>query len=313
MEAIGHGAAIRPAIKLSNTPISRAIYREARRVLGERRPDLVHVHTPVPGTAELVAHAARKEGVPYVVTYHAGALGGPPGLLSLAAGLHAWTFERSMLREAAGHIAVSPFVAENALRRHSSEVVPPGVDTARFRPLGAPVAGRVLFVGPVSRAYAWKGLSVLAAAMEQLPDSHLRIVGDGDLAERYRAQGAHVTGRVTDEQLIEEYNAASVVVLPSVTTAESFGMVLAEANACGRPVIGSDIGGIPSFVRDGENGFLVEPGNVQGLAEAIEPILQDADLAARMGSAGREIVGRDHRWPDLAARTVAVYERALRR
>jgi len=266
----------------------------------------VHLHTPVPGTAELVAHAARREGVPYVVTYHAGTLGAPRGLLSAAARLHAATFERRMLRGAAGLIGVSPFVADNALRGLACDVVPPGVDAERFRPVAKPLPGRVLFVGPVARAYAWKGLHVLADAVARVPGAQLRIVGDGDLADRYRAQGAHVTGRVSDAQLVEEYSRASVVVLPSVTSAESFGMVLAEANACERPVVASDIGGIPSFVRDGENGFLVPPGDAGALADAISTLLLDPALSERMGRAGRAIVEREHRWEELARRTAEV-------
>lgn len=310
---IGHGEEITASLTLSNTPLSRSIYTQARRILREVRPDIVHVHTPVPGTAELVAYAARREGTPYVVTYHAGKLGAPRGLLSLAARIHGATFERQMLAGAAGHIAVSPFVAGHALARHPADIVPPGVDAEKFCERTTPIAGRVLFVGPVSRAYAWKGLAILADAVERVPGAHLRLVGDGDLADRYRARGASVTGRVSEAQLVDEYNQASVVVLPSLTSAESFGMVLAEANACGRPVIGSDIGGIPSFVRQGENGILVPPGERDLLADAIRGLLADPSRARKMGAFGRAIVQRSHRWPDLAAKTAAVYERALGR
>lgn len=307
---IGHGDSIPPAIRLSNTPLSLAIYRAARQVA--RGADIVNVHTPVPGTAELVAHAARREGVPYVVTYHAGRLAAPPGLLRIAAFLHERTFERRMLRHAAARIAVSPFVAANALCGLASDVVPPGVDVDRFRPVAEPVPGRVLFVGPVSRAYTWKGLSVLAAAMTlvRAPGAHLRIVGDGELAENYRAQGATVVGRVSDDTLVEEYARASVVVLPSTSAAESFGMCLAEANACARPVVASDVGGIPSFVREGENGMLVPAGDARALAAAIDRRLLDGHESRLMGARGRVRVEREHRWRDLADRTLAIYERA---
>jgi glycosyltransferase involved in cell wall biosynthesis len=308
--SIGHGDEIRPGLKLSNTPLSRAIYAEARRRIAAERPDVVHVHTPVPGTAELVAHAARREGVPYVVTYHAGRLGGPRGLLTAAARLHEMTFERQMLRGAAGLIGVSPFVAQNALKGMRVAIIPPGVDTERFRPQADPIPGRVLFVGPAARAYRWKGLHVLTDAITRVPGAHLRIVGEGDLAESYRGQGATVTGRVSDVELVEEYSRASVVVLPSITSAESFGMVLAEANACERPVIGSDVGGIPSFVRDGENGFLVAPGDAGALADSISTLLADGELARRMGKTGRAIVEREHRWPELARATARVLEEA---
>lgn len=311
VRTIGHGRELKPALRLSNTPLSHAIYARARELLRDERPDVVQVHTPVPGTAELVAHAARRERVPYVVTYHAGALSGPRGLLSAAARLHAATFERRMLVAARGRIAVSPFVARNALRGLPCDVIPPGVDEGRFRPVAEPVPGRVLFVGPASHAYAWKGLHVLAKAVERVPEAHLRVVGEGDLAAHYRARGIAVTGRVGDDELVMEYSKASVVVLPSVTAAESFGMVLAEANACERAVIGSEVGGIPSFVRHGENGLLVPPGDVDALAAALRGLLADEPLRRRMGRRGREIVRARHRWDGLAARTADVLAAAV--
>lgn len=302
-----------PEVKLSNTPVSRGIMRRARDLLREGQIDVVNVHTPVPGTAELVAWAARREDVPHVVTYHAGVLGAPPGLLSLAGRAQEATFQRRMIRTAAGRIAVSPYVAAHMFRGLACEVVPPGVDAERFRPEGAPVPGRVLFVGSPSRAYAWKGLHVLAEAMPFLdvPGAHLRVVGDGDLADELRARGATVVGRVDDETLVREYNAASVVVLPSITPAESFGMCLAEANACARPVVGSDVGGIPSFVHPEENGLLAPPGDARALAQAIRRVLTDDKLARALGENGRQRVLKHHRWDALAERTITVYERAL--
>jgi len=301
--------------RLSNTPLPLDIGRAARRLLREERYDVANVHTPVPGTAEVVAHAARREGVPSVVTYHAGALGAPPGPLRLAARAHGLFFQRAMLHAAAGRIAVSPYVAAHVFRGLACDVVSPGVDTERFRPVASPVPGRVLFVGPPARAYTWKGLAVLSDAMRlvDVPAAHLRIVGDGDLADHFRERGATVTGRVADEQLAREMSEASVVVLPSLTAAESFGMCLAEANACGRPVIGSDVGGIPSFLRHEENGLLVPPGDAVALAEAIRRVLLDPPLARRLGERGRDIVQKEHRWDALAEKTAGVYERAVER
>ncbi|HVM45506.1 MAG TPA: glycosyltransferase family 4 protein [Candidatus Thermoplasmatota archaeon] len=310
---------VRPRRTLSNTPLSLDAHRVAKRLLA--RADVVNVHTPVPGTAELVALAARRARVPHVVTYHAGTLGAPRGVLSLAARLHRALGERWLLRSAAARIAVSPFVAARVFGALASEVVPPGVDAARFAPRGEPVPGRILFVGPVSRAYAWKGFSVLADAFERLarrlPEAHLRVVGEGDLVESYRARFAgravSFVGRVTDDALVREYSRASVVVLPSVSAAESFGMCLAEANACARPVVASAVGGVPSFVRDGDNGLLVPPGDAEALAQAIERLLVDDALARRMGARGRERVEKEHRWDALAERTGGVLARAASR
>lgn len=292
-----------PDLRVSNAPISREIARRARLLIRAEGHQVVDAHTPVPGAAEAAFFAARREGVPFVVTYHAGRLASASPWLAPAAALHRWTLERLMIASAAGRIAVSDYVAEHVFGKRPSTVVMPGVDVERFSPGGAPVPGRVLFVGPASRAYAWKGLEVLVEACERA-GATLRVVGEGDLADRYRARGVDVVGRVDDERLAEEYRAATVVALPSTTPAESFGMALAEANACGRPVVGTRMGGIPCFVKDGENGLLANPGDAASLAAALARILEDPALARKMGEAGRAKVVKDHRWDDVARRTV---------
>lgn len=311
-----------PAFRVSNTPVGLGVYREVRKLLREEEFDVVNGHTPVPGVAEAAAFAAMRERVPYVVTYHAGRLAGGSPALDAVAAVHRATVERFVLSRAAGRIAVSPYVQEHALVGRPSTVVPPGVDTERFREDAPSVPGRILFVGPVSRAYAWKGFATLFDAFTELAGrssrAHLRVVGTGDLVESYQSRARELgfgervcfAGRIADEDLAREYSLAETVVLPSVSDAESFGMVLAEANACSRPVVGSDVGGIPSFVRDGENGLLVPPGDAGALASTLEKVLHNRRLAREMGQAGAARVRKEHRWDDLAAQTAAVYAQA---
>jgi rhamnosyl/mannosyltransferase len=245
-----------------------------------------------------------------VLTYHAGVLRSGSPLLAAPAAAHRATLERAMIASAGGRIAVSAFVARSVFAGRSHALAPPGVDARRFAPGGSPVPGRVLFVGPASRAYAWKGLSVLAAAVARMPGARLRVVGEGDLADRYRARGVDVVGRVDEDRLVEEYRSSSVVALPSTSPAESFGMALAEANACGRPVVGSRVGGIPCFVRDGFNGLLVEPGDPDALAASLRRVLEDGPLAARLGANGRALVEKEHRWEDVARRCLDAFTAA---
>jgi len=300
-----------PALRISNTPLRPRMHRELRRLLRAEHFDVVNAHTPVPGAAEMAWWAARREGTPFVVTYHAGELRSGSSLFAVPARFHRHTMERAMIVNADARIAVSDFVARRVFHGLKSTLASPGVDTERFTPGGTPVPGRILYVGPVARAYAWKGLSFLTEAITLLrarfPTAHLRAVGDGDLAERYRACGVVVTGRVDDARLVDEYRAASVVALPSVTDAESFGMVLAEANACGRPVVGSRVGGIPCFVRDGDNGLLAEPGDAASLAERLARILSDPELARALGARGRARVELEHSWAGVSQRCLGVF------
>lgn len=315
-----------PRWKLSNTPVTLGYHGLARRLVREERIDVVSVHTPVPGCAELAALAAKRERVPYVVTYHAGRLEAPRGsALNLAAAAHRGSAERLLLRGAAGRIAVSRYVADHVFRGRASAVIPPGVDAQRFRPALPEAPGRILYVGPVDRAYAWKGFATLAEAFVRVaaanPRAHLRVVGQGDLVDEHRARFAAAglaervsfAGRVAEADLPEEYQRASVVVLPSTSPAESFGMVLAEANACGKPVVGSRVGGIPCFVDDGVNGLLAKPGDPAVLAAKIERLLADERLRKRLGMEGRAKVLNEHRWDALAKETAAVLQAAAHR
>ncbi|MCA1818494.1 MAG: glycosyltransferase family 4 protein [Halobacteriales archaeon] len=307
---------LRPTLRAGNTPVG-GFAAEFRSNIRRMRPDIVVVHTPVPSPAQAAARAARREGVPYAVTYHAGLLRGSSPILGAVAALDRWTLERRMLDGAAALVAVGPYVRDHALRRHGARttIVPPGVDAAQFSPGPGGDGRTVLFVGPLSSSYRWKGVDVLwqafAEVRRRVPGARLRIVGAGDRAAEFlglaaKADGIEILGRVPDERMPDLYREAAVTVLPSLTDAESFGMVLAEANACGRPVVASDVGGIPDFVRDGDNGYLARPGDAAHLADRIVAVLEAPDAAAEMGRRGRARVVAEHDWEKLAERTEAV-------
>lgn len=313
-----------PSLFLGNSPIDLGFGGTIRKKIQEISPDVIVAHTPVPFPAETAYRVARRNRIPFVVTYHAGRLKGSSAMLNTVAWLDRHTMERRMLKNASGLIAVSHFVRDNALgsQRDRAWIVPPGVDSQKFSPKGSAVPGRILFIGPLAKAYRWKGVDVLWRAFgllrRHIPYAHLAIVGGGDRFP-YFSEKAHeldgaveLLGRLPEDRLIEEYRKASVVVLPSTSDAESFGMVLAEANACGRPVVGSNIGGIPNFVREGENGLLAIPRDPFSLAEKLLAILSDEEAAQRMGSMGRERVIREHDWDKLTKTTERAFEAAMR-
>lgn len=313
-----------PAVRIGNAPVSPSFPRELHATVQRRDPDVVVAHTPVPFPAESACLAAWRARVPFVVTYHAGRLHGSSRLLDVLAGLHRRTVEALVLEKSARLIAASPFVREQALADHRDRVtvVPPGVDAERFAPDGGPEGGRILFVGPLSSTYEWKGLDTLWEAFQRVrkrrPEARLTIVGEGDRVAEFQARSSRVDGalevlgRVSDRALVDAYQRSRVVVLPSTSEAESFGMVLAEANACGRPVVGSKIGGIPDFVDHRDNGLLARPGDPEHLADRLIEVLDDDELAARLGRRGRQRVLADHDWGRLASRTESVLAEALR-
>ena len=313
----------RASLTLGNTPLHPGFYAKVSRRIRDLRPDIVVAHTPVPFPAEMAFLAARRAGVPFVVTYHAGALRGSSAGLAMLAAVDRATLERRMIAQADHLIAVGPYVRDHALAgaRAPVTLVPPGVDAARFR-CTTPALGRdILFVAPLDQSYHWKGVDVLWRAFGRIrrcmPDATLTLVGAGDRLEEFRRRARHhpsvvrVLGRIPEADLVREYRRAAVVVLPSTTDAEAFGMVLAEANACGRPVVASRIGGIPDFVSHGHNGLLVEPGEHEDLEAKLLEVLGDEDDAFDMGARGRERVLRHHDWDTLALRTETAFQAAL--
>ncbi len=312
-----------PLFRLGNAPIHPSFRSRVSHAIASFHPDIVLAHTPVPFPAETAYESARKHDVPFVATYHAGRLRGSSPLLDAMARAYRSTVERRMLQGSARLIAVGRFVQENALAGHEEKttIIPPGVDADRFHPrLGTPDRS-VLFVGPLSSSYEWKGLDTLWEAFghvqQRVPSTRLTLVGDGDrreaLEQEAQAQDLPVRflGRVSADRLVEAYQNAGLLVLPSTSEAESFGMVLAEANACGRPVVASRIGGIPEFVSHGENGLLADPGDAHDLARRMSEVLLSPRAADRMGQRGRERVARDHDWDDLAKRTERVLLEAV--
>jgi glycosyltransferase involved in cell wall biosynthesis len=154
-----------------------------------------------------------------------------------------------------------------------------------------------LVVGTVGWLLPIKGPMHLLNAMESVwqdyPEATLVFVGKGDMEEELRAKALQMgsSGRVKflgwRDDIPEIMKILDVFVLPSLN--EGMGRVLVEAMAAGRPVVASRVGGIPDLVKHGENGFLVEPGDVSGLSCAITKLLSDSKMRDEMGKKGREM------------------------
>lgn len=170
---------------------------------------------------------------------------------------------------------------------------------------------RLLFVG---RLESRKGIDVLLAAaptiLERFPDTVLNIVGDDTIVRpdgrTYKEEFLELElpasvrkrvifhGRVEEDELRAFYSECDIFVAPS--RYESFGLVFLEAMMFGKPVIGCDAGGGPEVVTDGKTGILVAPGDVAGLAKAMETLIANAPQRGRMGKAARQ--DYQHRFTD---------------
>lgn len=285
--------------RLSNTPLHPSWYWWMRRIFAIEKPDLIQVHSPVPFMADMGILAAGP--TPVVMTYHSGSMRKGRYPVDLFIGIYERFVLPILFRRADAIAAISPDFAKKQLQRFRSKVtiIPPGVDLARFFPSES--AGRsplVMYVGRLERTSRWKGVDQLLDAMATVrlthPEARLELVGSGDAIPmlRSRARRLGITGAVTfagarkAHGLVEAYRRASVVVLASQTEAESFGMVLLEAMACGTPVIGTEVGGIPYLIDSDVNGIVVRSNDPPALVRAIGRILADPDLALRYRQRG---------------------------
>jgi glycosyltransferase involved in cell wall biosynthesis len=311
-------------IKLSNTPIGFRWRHEIERILAAEKPDVINAHTPVPYFADLVERV--RGTIPFVLTYH-NDLVKEHFPQNIFARLIHWSLTAGTLRRADRIIATSSHYINSSryLRpyKHKISVVPPGVDATIFNSEVDCTEVRkmhkgkriILFVGSISKQQAYKGLEELIKSLvlvkKKVPNAQLVVAGRGDGKEHYEeiAQAAGVlddvafVGYKTQAELAAYNVAAGVQVLPSTNGTEGFGMVLIEAGACGTPVVGTNVGGIPFAVEENVNGLLVPPRDINALAKAITRVLTDSDLAKRLGDGGIARSRAMFDWDDLAEQT----------
>ena len=281
------------------------------RLIRRVRPEILHTHTAKAGTvgrvAALLAGSARP---PIVVhTFHGHVL---RGYFSPSKTSFFRVLERALARITTVLIAVSPEVRDDlvALGVAPAEkfvVVRLGIELEERVRCAEPreAIRRRLGIPPERFVIGWLGrmtgvkqtfdlLQTLAAVRDAGVDAGLLLVGDGPDRETFE-QRAHELGLMRhclflgyQEEVAPWYAAMDVVALPSGN--EGTPVTMIEALAAGRPVAGYGVGGVPDVVRDGIDGFVVEPRDTAALAARLIELATDPELRERMGAAGRERV-----------------------
>ena len=293
----------------------------------EQTPDLVHAHFWMSGVA--ATRAARRVPMPVVQTFHA--LG---TVKRRHQGSHDTSpverigFERRLCRRVDHVIATATDevdeLATMGLPRSRASVVPCGVDTSLFRPLdvGPGDRPRLLVIG---RLVERKGVGNVIEALADLPGVELVVAGgpsrdhlDDDVEIRRLRQVAdrhgvsdrvQFVGGVAREDVPALMSSADIVV--AVPWYEPFGIVPVEAMSCGRPVVGSAVGGLLDTVVPGVTGELVPPRRPDLLAPVLADLLADPGRREAYGRAGRERALANYPWSEVAARTAAIYQSLL--
>lgn len=298
-----------------------AAYLEAR--WAEERFDIAHAHFWMSGLATV--KAAATTGIPVVQTFHAlgtvkqrnqGARDTSPATRT--------ALERRLCRSVDRVIATCRDevheLIDMGMPAGRASVIPCGVDTEVFRPV-PPDDHRESELLVIGRLVERKGVGNVLEALAELPGVRLTIAGgpaaefldtDPDIQRLRRvAREQRVLDRVRFVGGVARHDVptlmASADVVVAVPWYEPFGIVPVEAMACGRPVVGSAVGGLLDTVVPGVTGDLVPPRRPDLLADALRSLLADPERRRAYGEAGRARAVSAYQWRQVAAETEAVY------
>ena len=309
---LGRSVPIPSGGSVARVSLSWWLYRRIRELLEQESFDIIHLHEPLAPVLPLcvleASHAVN------IGTFHA-----------FYNRQHLYRLSHPIIKRwharLHGGIAVSPLARRyiNNFFPGDYQIIPNGIDYDHFARDSAPwpeyMDGKIniLFVGRLEKR---KGLRYLLDAYSRLqweiPNTRLLVVGPGSPdKESYRILSARnpqnvvLTGKVSYQDLARYYATADVYCSPA-TGAESFGIVLLEAMAAGKPVVASDIEAYRNVLTHGREGLLFSKRDPQALADTITYLVNNPDLRRRMGELGQRTAA-DYRWESIARRVEDYY------
>lgn len=318
-----------------------------RALRGEKDIDVLHLHTGK-RMGGIVRDAARRRGIPYVVSLHGGLLDVPAaeaatfaeptaGKIEWGRALGAMVGSRRVMDDAAAILCLGDEELKLVGQKWPGKRVvqlPNGVHPGRFETgdgasfrarHGIPADAEVILV--MGRIDPQKNQLLAVEAMQRIarerPKAHLLLVGhvtSTDYEAKVRAAMDASTARDhitlipgldgSGNELVDAYHAADVFLLPSIH--EPFGIVILEAWAAGRAVVASRVGGVPSFVVDGTDGLLFESGSDAGAADAITAVLANQERRAALAQAGLAKARDQFSWEAVTRQLETLYEEVVR-
>ncbi len=318
---IGKPVPIRASGSVVRSPVSPALLFSDRikKILEREKFDVVHIHEPfMPALAVSVLHHCSDEVV--VGTFH-------------ASRTNSWGYTlwkpllKKWMAKINGKIAVSKAAKEFISGYFPGDyvIIPNGIDLNHFSDKVLPLEQyrdgklNILFVGRLEKR---KGFTYLLGAYElvkkEFPQSRLIVVTPAGrlsrkyqgIASRRKLQDVVFADRVSYEELPRYYKTADIFCSPA-TGWESFGMVLLEAMALGKPIVASDIPGYAGLVTHGVEGLLVKPRDKKALASAFLSLLRDKSMSEGMGEKGK-LKAKDYSWEAVSRKVMSLYEKLVK-
>jgi glycosyltransferase involved in cell wall biosynthesis len=330
-----------PLTELPATLYRSSAAKALRALMHNEAFDVVHLHSWYKRLSPAILPVLRDAGVPVVQTLHEyrsvcsrstmfrdgeicrQCAGGRhwPAIVHRCNGSVAKTLasvaEMTIADQLGYRTVVQRFLPVSDFQR--SLLIEMGMQDAQMRTLPNPVrmpdealpasddmVGCVLFVG---RLESYKGVDVFMDLVRGRPDVRFAMAGDG--SARTAIEAAHlanlaILGQLNQVDLLSAIRSAACVVVPSLWP-EAFGLTAVEAMAAGTPIIASRTGGLTEIVRNGTDGYLVDPGDRDGFITAIDQILDDPARARAMGKAGRARAAEAFSEDRFYARLMAIY------
>jgi phosphatidylinositol alpha-mannosyltransferase len=319
--AIGKPRPIPSSGSIARITISFTLTNKVKAVLEREKFDIIHLHEPLCPT--LCTTILRMSKTTNIGTFHA----------TESRPSYRWTkplmvnrLYKKWFKKLSGRIAVSR-PAANFINKHFSstyDIIPNGIDLNHFSPNVVPFPEyqdgkiNILFVGRLEKR---KGLEYLLKAYGLIkpdhPNCRLIVVGPGKRTRsKYEKEAIEeglsdliFTGSVDYNQLARYYKTADIFVAPA-TGHESFGIVLLEAMATGKPVVASNISGYASVITNGSEGILVPPKQEVPLAQAITSLMKNPELRLIMGQKGL-VTASNFGWDKVSRRVMDYYTKIL--
>jgi len=321
VKADGYTQHVLPGSRLGTITAFRRDQYSFNSWLRKLRPDIVHAQ----GAGHSGILAARSS-YPSVITVHGIIAEEARFFVKLSRRLQyralALLSDYYCIKNAKHTILISPYVENYFSGRLGGKhyLIPNAISDEFFSIPRSEEPGCILFAG---RVLPLKGVGDLIKAVSIVSNMHrIELVLAGSLREKEYVDKlarqvselgledvVHLRGVLDEVSLRRELGRCAVLVLPSYQ--ETAPMVVAEAMAAGAPVIATNVGGIPYQVRDGVTGFLIDPGNVEGLADRLSMLLSDENLRRSLGEAAKVTASEEYSAENVAQRTIEVYRRVI--
>jgi glycosyltransferase involved in cell wall biosynthesis len=290
------------------------------KLIREFKPDIVHAHY-----ASSYGFLGALAGFhPYVLSVWGSDVFDFPKISPL----HKWILKFNLKK--ADRICSTSWIMKEETKKYTGKdisVIPFGIDLNVFKPFYAHHVFKEnsIVIGTVKAMEKKYGVEYLIDAFALLNQRtkgyplKLLIVGKGSLTAKLKAKVKDLgieretvfTGYIPPAEVPFYQNMLTIPVFPSIDNSESFGVSVVEAMACEKPVVVTNVGGLPEVVEDGVSGLVVPPANAEKLADAIEKLVTDERLRNSLGKQGRQRVEKLYNWENNLASMIAVYEDLL--